>query len=282
MTPIASRHPRLISAACITLVVAATTAAVRAPRPASLIQPRQADAAPRAHEHPDSLSATELRGLIGAHHPRALAANADVNTITLVIDADGNYVAGMTENREVGDGGRGGRSGNPGGSSAAVGRARGSGGAAATDNPDARPRVVQRTQRTEWNSDLGINQVKTRVTSLALVAGDTLRLSTSTLIDEKPDSARAFTVINSNMKMTRVVDLNTMSLSQLIDLDRVETIHTRTFEAGEIGATQLDVFVVRLRAARGGSADNTAQSRSLTVRARFASRVAKSLQRSAD
>src|SRR5262249_41345639 len=140
MTALSPKHPRLVAAGCIALVAVASIAAVRAPRPASLVErttmpaligapavvadsrlsatseavppamitPSRASAprnigfaeAPRVAtlaaialaRNPDSLTVAEIRALIQAHHPTVLSGDPSINTITLVVDARGNYV----------------------------------------------------------------------------------------------------------------------------------------------------------------------------------------------
>jgi hypothetical protein len=51
--------------------------------------------------YPDSLTVAEIRALIEAHHPTVLAGDPNINTITIVVDARGNYVVSTAESRSL-------------------------------------------------------------------------------------------------------------------------------------------------------------------------------------
>ena len=67
-------------------------------------------APPGARRGSDTLSIDDIRKLIAAHHPSALTGDPDINTVTLIVDARGNYVTSVAESRPfIIGGGRGGR-----------------------------------------------------------------------------------------------------------------------------------------------------------------------------
>jgi beta-lactamase regulating signal transducer with metallopeptidase domain len=302
MTSTSPKHPRMLSLTCLTLAIAATTAAVRAPRPRSLvvdatatpamrIAPAARAAAPaistpdvppppirvmkssiaavaalpntpsvaaipgrkRARLSPDSLTVAEIRAMIAAHQPTALEGDPNINTITLIVDASGNYVTSLAENRPfvtIGPADGGGfllgraRSGGAGpDGSAGFGGGRGGRGGA-TENPPNPPDTAMRIQLAMAKA-----QLQNLLTKLE---GDTIFFAMRTAVP-RPDGAGNVVqmedggVLAGQKRLGDLVGLNMTALNQLIDMESVDSVHVRTFTDGQLGATALRVYVVRLK-----------------------------------
>jgi beta-lactamase regulating signal transducer with metallopeptidase domain len=294
-----STHPRLVSSVCIALVLAAATAAVRVPRPTSLLISGKRHAIPTgqsaphippppsrapadtsaravltaraktpasparkpevnkttpatvtaASRGPDSLTVTEIRAMIAAHHPSALTGDPNANTITLVVDARMNYVVSMAESRElrpyVTEMPRGrGRSGGPepagaAGAGGRGGRARGSIGADTNTPPDSA--ILTR-----------LAELKAK---MEIIKGDTVIFTGDVFMHRDPNAGiRPSDAAAADEKLTaadvkhlsNVLGMNVEALGTLIDLHRIDSIRGRTYEQGELGNTALRVFVVRM------------------------------------
>ena len=310
MTTSNPRYPRLVSAGCMLLVAAASTAAMRAPHPNSLITqqtsaptlsapaiespsiaspvaaepapakvleslptpmsappvletpaaksidilPPTAQVLPTIRRGPDSLSLEDIRKLIAVHHPSALNGDPDINTITLVVDARGNYVTSLAESRPfaagvvVARGSSGGfaaAGGGRGGSGDAV-AARGGGGgviyarggAAAADDSAA---VAEKMRRMKEMMEV----VKARVIEQASDTGDAA-IRAKVAVDER-QMAEAKMAIARSSTLGEVLGLNMNALSQVIDPESIDATRVRTFSPGQLGTTPLRVFVVRLK-----------------------------------
>jgi beta-lactamase regulating signal transducer with metallopeptidase domain len=301
MTSTSPKYPRVLSLTCLTLAIVAMTAAVRAPRPRSLVVDaaatpavRIAPAAPaaasaistpdvppirvmkssidavaalpntpsvaalpgreRARLNPDSLTVAEIRAMIAAHQPTALEGDPNINTITLIVDASGNYVTSLAENRPfvtIGPADGGGfllgraRSGGAGpDGSAGFGGGRGGRGDA-TGNPSNPPDTAMRMQLAEAKARL--QNLLTRL------EGDTIFFAMRTAVP-RPDGAGNVVqmedgrgVLAGQKRLGDLVGLNMTALNQLIDMESVESVHVRTFTDGQLGATALRVYVVRLK-----------------------------------
>jgi beta-lactamase regulating signal transducer with metallopeptidase domain len=320
MTALSPKHPRLVAAGCIALVAVASTAAVRAPRPVSLIErttapaPRfvapamvadsrlsaTSDAVPPATitpsrassarniafaearvaplrlvvpaMNPDSLTVAEIRALIEAHHPTVLAGDPSINTITLVVDARGNYVVSTAESRPLfyevpAPGGRGarGRSGGvapstaPGGGD--VGFARGRVGGGLREVPVPQDSVAMRARETAMAAE--------RLAKIRQEVGDTAYgrqvkeekrtqlLGDSLILQERKTFVLgdAFVRREGPKPMTddqlrevgTKVGLNMDVLSRLIDPQSINAVQINTFGPGQLGTTALRVYVVHQR-----------------------------------
>jgi beta-lactamase regulating signal transducer with metallopeptidase domain len=288
MTTTTPRYPRLVSAACIGLAIVATTAAVRAPRPASLLQravpatpvvaspsvtavtasdvatpetpklstpvlpnpvahvPKTPVEARPTRGGPDTLSVRQIRALIEAHHPSALTGDPDINTITLVLDARGNYVTSLAESRPFaigfarGRGGAGFGDGVGGGAGFGRGRVGGSGAnsvATAQDSAEVKRRLAE---------------VQAKLAEMAKMSGDTLVVMRDQLDDERSRRlAEVLAVAKAKLDSAQTLGanggLNMPALSRLIDPETMDSVHASGFEPGQLGTTALRVFVVRLK-----------------------------------
>jgi hypothetical protein len=227
--------------------------AVAAPRntPSVAALPQQA----RVRLNPDSLTVAEIRAMIAAHQPTALDGDPNINTITLIVDANGNYVTSLAENRpfvtlgqpDAGAFGIGrGRSGGagPGEGSGFSGGRGGRGGA--TGSPPNPPDSAMRIQ---------LAQAKAQLQNLlARLEGDTIVFAMRTVVP-RPDGTGNVVqmedgrgVLAGRKRIGDLVGLNMTALNQLIDMETVESVHVRTFTEGQLGATALRVYVVRLKA----------------------------------
>ena len=327
MTALSPRHPRIVTAGCIALVAFATTAAVRAPRPLSLVErpapgsaasstsslssvvvgdsslaavseavppamltparmpaaePLASAQAPKAPavgvtavpaRNPDSLTVAEIRALLEAHHPTALAGDPDINTITLVVDARGNYVVSTAEARPLFIGGGRGRSGGAGPASGvggggdvgfSRGRVGGGGRNVATAAQDSAATQALRLEmaalmlklsRAASDSILARQAVEMKAmrTNVMRATGDTVFFRTPNRIvldgmvrSERRDSTKVMT--EEQMRVAgAMVGLNMDVLSRLIDPQSIESIQIQTFAEGQLGTTALRVYVVHQR-----------------------------------
>jgi hypothetical protein len=208
----------------------------------------------RARLNPDSLTVAEIRAMIAAHQPTALEGDPNINTITLIVDASGNYVTSLAENRPfvtIGPADGGGfllgraRSGGAGpDGSAGFGGGRGGRGDA-TGNPSNPPDTAMRMQLAEAKARL--QNLLTRL------EGDTIFFAMRTAVP-RPDGAGNVVqmedgrgVLAGQKRLGDLVGLNMTALNQLIDMESVESVHVRTFTDGQLGATALRVYVVRLK-----------------------------------
>jgi beta-lactamase regulating signal transducer with metallopeptidase domain len=268
MTPSLSRHPRIAAAALVLLALVVSTAAVRAPRPAGgLFVPRLAAGA-------DSLTIAELRALLAAHQPDALVAASGVNTVTVLLDANGNYVTSLAETRAVTGGGRGGRGG--GGGALVVsgelstrdagivrsdgkdgppgGRARGNvrddvpAGVAVRDEFPAPPgRITQSTEMPQRDPVTGDIVNRVRVTSLSMIAGDTVLLAFRESTGEMGFVKHVYITLDGPIGAGEIFGFNENVLGNLVSIQQVEAVHAHAYAAGELAEQRLNVFVVRLK-----------------------------------
>jgi len=260
MTPIAPRHPRLVAATLVVAALAVTTAAVRAPRPVAVLHPSTAA---------DSLTAAEVRALLVAYQPQALVAASGINTVTILLDANGDYITSVSERREVNanGGGRGGRGGSrivlagdlstaPGergvafrtdDPNAAGGRARGNvTNGLAPDLPAPPGRIVKSNQQQTVNS--AGDTIKTvRVTSLSMIDGDTVLLSFHASSGETGFVKHVNIVLHGRIGAGELFGFNENVLANLVDLDQVDAVHAHAYAGGEVGEGRLNVFMVRLK-----------------------------------
>jgi hypothetical protein len=321
MTALSPRHPRIVTAGCVALVIVATTAATRVPRP-SPFGPRVAAAAvtpvapiaaatdsrlsatatsvppatvtpsrtPRSGPlafstqpavaslpvdalpvpNPDSLTVAEIRGLIEAHHPTVMSGDPSINTITLVVDARGNYVVSLAESRPlrmdavVGRGGRGRGAGAAptmvGGGDTAFARGRVGGRGAAAARP--------------VDSALAVSELRALAQKLReAAAGDTSAARRDDVAALRAKIEKAYgdsMILRSDARLivtdgivqrdgpapmsddqiktagTRI-GMNMDALSRLIEPQSIERIQIQTFPEGQIGPMMLRVFVVHQR-----------------------------------
>jgi beta-lactamase regulating signal transducer with metallopeptidase domain len=321
MTALSPRHPRFVTASCVALVIVATTAATRIPRPLSLVHrvaasistaavvddarlavtnptlppatvtPTRASNAtpfvpadgPKAASlpvgrfavgNPDSLTMAEIRTLIEAHHPTVLSGDPGINTITLVVDARGNYVVSTAESRNLAPalmevpvgGGRRGRSGGAapamvGGGDTVFARGRVGGGRmgamATVDSATAQARLAEMraalekiTQARDTNAPRS-EEVTTARVKLARALGDTVFLRSEGRVyiaDGIVQRGGSQPMSDDNIKVAGArVGLNMEVLSRLIDPQSIESIQIRTFADGQMGPSILRVYVVHQR-----------------------------------
>jgi beta-lactamase regulating signal transducer with metallopeptidase domain len=311
MTTSNPRYPRLISAACMILVAAATTAAMRAPHPSSLITQQQPAAPksaapviespsvtpptavtpalektvaslptstlvppvletpaakpievvapalepPRLRRGPDSLSVEEIRKMISEHHASALNGDPDINTITLVVDARGNYVTSLAESRPFAMGFVGAR-GSAGGFAVAGGGRGGSGDAVAARAGSGGGVVYARGGASAAGDSATLEEKTRRLKALmeelnarmAERANDTITAADrdkKVVIGEQ--LARAKLELENSQRLGEVLGMNMNALSQIIDPETMESTRVRTFQPGQLGTTALRVFIVRLK-----------------------------------
>lgn len=312
MTSIRPRHPRIVSAACVVLVAAATTAAMRSPRPASLVtrppvvrstialpadartpavssspiatetRPTTLDvrkptrlvtavAGPAHRRGPDSLTVEQIRAMIAAHHPTALTGDRDINTITIVVNARGEYVVSLAESRPFDVGGGRGRRGGAGvafgvgggvspGVSGGVGegvRGRVGGGVStgASIAGDSAREARIATELTALRAKLAetggdpAQSIPVQRMRTTTIHGDTI-----ITIDEARAKLELENRLLSLDSATQVVEakvvgdlvgVNMPALAQLVDPETFDAIKVDVFKAGELGPTPLRVYVVR-------------------------------------
>lgn len=268
MTPSLFRHPRVTAAGLVLLAVVVSTAAVRAPRPSGgpFIQ--------RIAASQDSLTVDELRALLAAHQPDALIAASGINTVTVLLDANGNFVTSLAETRAVTDGGgRGGR----GGSLVDVGelRTRDAGGIALSDGraapggrargnvrdglappvpdgagdriPTAPARITRSNQMTQLDPVTGEPVTRLRVSSLSTIDGDTVLLSFRESSGEHGFISHVYITLDGPIGAGEIFGFNENVLGNLVSIQQVQSVHAHAYRAGEVAEQRLNVFVVRLK-----------------------------------
>lgn len=261
MTSRTPRHPRIAAATLVILAFIVATAAVRAPRPGPVN---------RTNANADSLTVAEVRALLMAHQPEALVAATGINTVTILLDANGTYITSVSERREVNTGGgRGGR----GGAQALVfsgelsngpdtgiafrsdirtppgGRARGNvrDGLPSDPVPPPRTPIVKSTERQTVNPVTGATETTVRVTSLSMIDGDTVLLSFRTSTGETGFVKHVNIVLHGKIGAGEIFGFNESVLGNLVDLDQVDAVHAHAYAGGEVGEGRLNVFMVRLK-----------------------------------
>ena len=265
MTSSTPRHPRIAAATLVVLALAVTTAAVRAPRPGPVAR--------RSIAAADSLTVAELRALLIAHQPEALVAASGINTVTILLDANGNYITSLSERREVSTGGgRGGRGGR--GEARALvisgdlstgpdtgiafrseirnvpgGRARGNvrDGFPSDSVPVPPTGIVKSNQRQTVNPVTGVAETTMRVTSLSMIEGDTVLLSFRSSSGETGFIKHVNIVLHGKIGAGEIFGFNENVLANLVDLDQVDAVHAHAYAGGEVGEGRLNVFMVRLK-----------------------------------
>lgn len=263
MTMIAPRHPRLVSAASIALALIATTAAVRAPHPAPLVAPP----AP-VRRGPDSLTVAEIRALAAAHHPSVLTGDPNINTITLVVDATGNYAVSLAESRSnafvallkadldahAGDVPRG-RVGQGGGVAGSGMRGRGGRGGSVVDQSDsARAAAKLAEARTAAGGSR-------RLQESGVMRNDSLKISGTVNARWDSSATGVYFRVAFDARLDGPLDpggerarylgtnmgLNMEALSKLVDFATVDAVRLATFAPGELGPNGVYVYVLRER-----------------------------------
>ena len=317
MTSIRPRHPRIVTAACVALVAVATTAAMRSPRPASLVTrsatigrivespmaaktpaasapsvtggstvsdaPKPATLSrkatptesPIARHGPDSLTVEEIRAMIAAHHPSALAGDPDINAITLVVNARGEYVVSLAELRSFDVGGRGRRGGAGvgygvgdgvnggvgGGVSGGIGGGVGGGGRGQMDlgrvslpEDSAREVEIAAALKALRNKLADAGQDPSQMIPVQRASMMTLRGDTIITVDEARAKLASEDVLLARTSARRVAEtkavadmmgINMPALAQLIDLRTMDAVKMDVFKPGELGTTELRVYIVR-------------------------------------
>jgi len=228
---------------------------------------------------PDSLTVAEIRALIEAHHPSVLTGDPDINTITLVVDARGNYVVSTAESRPIimpepaMGGGRVGR-GRVGGAAPTIvggdvgyarGRVGGGGAAVPMDSATAAARQAEVRAALAKLAAVGADtadrqKLEALQAKLAAARGDTLAppvidavqavavrgkvfISDGMVRREGRDHAKPISA--EQLKETgERIGLNMDVLSRLIDPASIESVQIRLFAAGQMGPSLLRVFVV--------------------------------------
>jgi beta-lactamase regulating signal transducer with metallopeptidase domain len=227
--------------------------------------------APLPVANPDSLTVAEIRALIAAHHPSVLTGDPDINTITLVVDARGNYVVSTAESRPImapalmpGEG-RGGR-GRSGGAAPAMvgggdgvyarGRVGGGGAIAPMDSATVAAREAEMSalaaKLAAQGADTAYRQrLEALQAKLAAARGDTVVLRQEKRIFIGDGVVRRATGENAKpMSSERMkeagtaIGLNMDALSRLIDPASIESVQIQLFAAGQMGPSLLRVFVV--------------------------------------
>jgi len=222
--------------------------------------------------NPDSLTVAEIRALIEAHHPSVLTGDPDINMITLVVDARGNYLVSTAESRPIlmadtivsdGRGARG-RSGGAaptmvGGGD--VGYARGRVGGGGTVVPmdsataaarQAEVRAVLAKLAAEGADTANRQRVEALQAKLALAkdtavvreGGKTFVVLSYGMV--RRDNARPMSAEQMREVGTKI-GLNMDVLSRLIDPQSIESVQMHYFAAGQMGPSPLRVFVVHQR-----------------------------------
>ena len=249
--PTAVSVPAAANDVGVTETAAMPTPTLAARTPIAVNPPAaRAPAGPRASavRGPDSLMVEWIRAMIAAHHPSALAGDPDINTVTLIVDARGNYVVSTAELRPALNGTGSGVHGRSGGPSLALGggggfaRGRVGGGAsggATEDSAATQARSVEmKTLLSKLASMFGDTVVYGRelVTPYVMAGGMTVR----------GDSVKSLTAHDKTMLAGYGAGLNMDVISRLIDPERIRAITRQTFGPGKLGTTALRVFVVRL------------------------------------
>ena len=266
-----------------TIVPPAMLTPTHAPRSQALtsrprLTPPALPLAPLPVASPDSLTVAEIRALIEAHHPSVLTGDPDINTITLVVDARGNYVVSTAESRPMimpepaMGGGRIGRGRSGGAAPAMVGggdavyaRGRVGGGGTAVPMDSATVAARQAEERaalaklaaegadTAYRQKLEALQAQAK---LAAARGDTvvLRQGNKTFVvipdfivrREGGDNAKPMSADQIKEVGTKI-GLNMDVLSRLIDPASIDSVQIHYFAAGQMGPSVLKVFVVHQR-----------------------------------
>ena len=262
MTPSISRHPRTATVALIFVALVASTAAIRAPRPGPTVS--------RVGAGSDSLTIDELRALLTAHQPDALVAASGVNTVTVLLDAIGNYVTSLAETRVVTGGGRGGRGGpqrivsvgdlstrDAGGialsdgqrGAAPGGRARGNvrDGFSADSFPTPPARITKSTERSTVNPATGETERAFHVSSLSMINGDTVLLAIRESSGEVDFITHVYITLDGPIGAGEIFGFNENVLGNLVAIQQVKSVHAHAYAAGELAEQRLNVFVVRLK-----------------------------------
>lgn len=262
MTPSPLRHPRIAAAVLVLLAVAVTTAAVRAPRPAPFVH--------RTVALGDSLTVAELRALLTAHQPEALFAASGINTVTVLLDANGNYVTSLAETRAVtSGGGRGGRGGaqryvvagalstrddgamalSDGRAGAPGGRARGNvrDGFPADSFPAPPARITKSQERRQVDPVSGDTVNSVRVSSLSVLNGDTVILAFRESSGETGFVKHVFITLDGPIGAGEIFGFTENVLGNLVTIQQVQSVHAHAYAGGEVAEQRLNVFVVRLK-----------------------------------
>jgi beta-lactamase regulating signal transducer with metallopeptidase domain len=259
MTPSISRHPRIATVALILVALVASTAAIRAPRPGPTVS--------RVGASSDSLTIDELRALLTAHQPDALVAASGVNTVTVLLDANGNYVTSLAETRAVtSGGGRGGRggalvvagdleTGTGGGVALSDGRAapggRARGNVRNGFSPDSFPppgsRITKSNEMRQADPVTGDTTRTIHVSSLSMINGDTVLLSLRESTGEVGFIKHVYITLDGPIGAGEIFGFNENVLGNLVAIQQVKSVHAHAYVAGELAEQRLNVFVVRLK-----------------------------------
>lgn len=263
MTPSALRYPRLTAAALILGAVVVCTAAIRAPRPVPFTR--------RGVVNSDSLTIQELRVLLAAHQPDALIAASGVNTVTVILDANGNYVTSLAETRAVTDGGgRGGRGGpqrymtagelsmrDQGGMTLSGGRAEGAPGGRARGNvrddalsealPPPPARITKQTEMQRRDPVSGDTVRSFHIASLARIDGDTVILSLRESSGEVGYIKHVYITLDGPIGAGELFGFDENVLGSLVSVQQIHSVHAHAYASGELAEQRLNVFVVRLK-----------------------------------
>jgi hypothetical protein len=239
--------------------------------------------APLPVVNPDSLTVAEIRALIEAHHPSVLTGDPDINTITLVVDARGNYIVSTAESRPIimpepamggGRGGRGRSGGAPpamvGGGDAVYARGRVGGGGTAVpmDSATAAARLAElraaAAKLAAEGADTAYRQrIEAMQAKIAAARGDTLapaviNAAQAVAVRDKVfigegmvrrgggDTAKPMSA-DQMREVGNKIGLNMDVLSRLIDPQSIESVQIQVFAAGQMGPSLLRVFVIHQR-----------------------------------
>lgn len=175
--------------------------------------------------------------MIAAHHPTALVGDPDINTITLVVNARGDYVVSLAESRPVDD--------------VVLGVAFKRAATSSDDSAYVLRSAAERKMLMAKVADLSElrQQIELQRAGAAKVVSDSVveteaaktKLAAALALQAR-DSAR---VLAGTPTLGERIGLNTPALAQLIDPETISTVRLHVFQPGELGTTELRVFVVR-------------------------------------
>jgi hypothetical protein len=217
-----------------------------------------------ARHGPDSLTVEEIRAMIAAHHPSALAGDPDINAITLVVNARGQYVVSLAESRPFDVGGRGRRGGAGvgygvgdgvnGGGVGGGGRGQMDVGRMSPPEDSAREAEITAAVKALRDRFADAGQDPSQVipvqrTSQMTLRGDTIitvhearaKLASDELLLARDSTRR----VAETKAVADMVGINMPALAQLIDLRTMDAVKVDVFKPGELGTTALRVYIVR-------------------------------------
>jgi hypothetical protein len=208
--------------------------------------------------------------LLAAHQPEALIAASGINTVTVLLDANGNYVTSLAETRAVtSGGGRGGRGGaqryvvagelstrdhgamalSDGRGGAPGGRARGNvrDGFPADSFPAPPARITKSQERRQVDPVSGDTVNSVRVSSLSVLNGDTVILAFRESSGETGFVKHVYITLDGPIGAGEIFGFTENVLGNLATIQQVKSVHAHAYASGEVAEQRLNVFVVRLK-----------------------------------